>query len=226
MNLGKNYNNILETLISIFTVIDGEIKILLLRKKTEPYKGYWILPGEFVKCDETLEDSVTNAILDKTGLSSMHLEQGNSFSSLDRVPDNRVIAFSFLGLIDSVTASLKRVEKEEYETSWFSIDSLPKVGYDHELIINKSIDILKNKLNDYTFLKYLFPCDFTLPELQSVCEQLTRIKMDRRNFRKKVLNSELIESTGDKNEGYMGRPANLYRFKLNTLNTNTFTESV
>lgn len=225
MNPGKNYNNIIETLVSIFTVEDGEIKVLLLRKKTEPYKGYWILPGELVKNDETLEDSITDAILDKVGLSSMYLEQASCFSALDRNPEGRIIAFSFLGLIDNITVRLKRIEKEEYETNWFSIDSIPKIGYDHDVILNKTIEILRQKLNDYTFLKYLFPSDFTLPELQSVYEQLTRIKMDRRNFRKKILNSELIESTGDKNEGYMGRPANLYRFKLNEASMNTFGES-
>ncbi len=225
MNLGKNYNNILETLVSIFTVEDGEMKVLLMRKKTEPYKGYWILPGGLVKNDETLEDCITDAILDKIGLSSMYLEQANSFSDLDRNPEERIIAFSFLGLIDSVTVKLKRIEREEYETNWFSIDSIPKMGYDHDIILNKAIDILKGKLSDYSFLKYLFPSDFTLPELQSVYEQLTRIKIDRRNFRKKILNSELIESTGDKNEGYTGRPANLYRFKPNNLNINTFSES-
>lgn len=225
MNPGKNYNNIIETLVSIFTVEDSELKVLLLRKKTEPYKGYWTLPGEFVRNDESLEDCITDAILDKIGLSSMYLEQANSFSNLDRNPEGRVIAFSFLGLIDNVTVKLKRVEVEEYETDWFSIDSIPKMGYDHDIILNKAIDLLKGKLDDYSFLKYLFPSDFTLPELQSVYEQLTRIKIDRRNFRKKILNSELIESTGDKNEGYAGRPANLYRFKPNNLNINTFSES-
>lgn len=225
MNPGKNYNNIIETLVSIFTVDDSELKVLLLRKKTEPYKGYWILPGEFVRNDESLEDCITDAILDKVGLSSMYLEQANSFSNLDRNPEGRVIAFSFLGLIDSVTVKLKRVEVEDYETDWFSIDSIPKMGYDHDIILNKAIELLKGKLSDYSFLKYLFPSDFTLPELQNVYEQLTRIKIDRRNFRKKILNSELIESTGDKNEGYTGRPANLYRFKPNNLNINTFSES-
>lgn len=225
MNPGKNYNNIIETLVSIFTVFDGELKVLLLKKQTDPYKGYWVLPGELVKCDETLEDSITDAILEKTGLSSVYLEQSNSFSSLNRNPEGRVIAFSFIALTDSVTVNLKRNINEDYETSWFSIDSIPKMGYDHDIILEKALNLLKNKLSDYTFLKYLFPSDFTLPELQSVCEQLMRVKMDRRNFRKKILNSELIESTGDKNEGLMGRPANLYRFKIDNNNINTFSES-
>ena len=225
MNPGKNYNNIIETLCSIFTVDEGEIKILLMRKNTDPYKGYWILPGELVKNDETMEDSITSAIIEQTGLTSIYLEQANSYSELDRNPEGRVIAFSFLGLIDSITAKLKRIEVEGVETNWFSIDSIPKMGYDHEIIVNKAIEILRKKINDYTFFKFLFPSDFTLPELQSVYEQLTRVKIDRRNFRKKILNSELVESTGDKNEGFTGRPAILYRFKSFNNDSNIFGQS-
>ncbi len=222
MNSQRNCDIAIETLISMFTVEDGEIKVLLMRKKTEPYKGYWILPGDFIKNDETLEDTIIDAVYDKLGIASMYLEQAGSYSAIDRNPESRVIAFSFFGLVDIVSIKLKRVENSEYETNWFSIDSIPKMGYDHDIILNKTIDILKNKLNDYSFLKYLFPSDFTLPEIQNVYEQLNRVKVDRRNFRKKILNSELIESTGDKNEGFMGRPANLYRFKSESNSVSTF----
>lgn len=213
MNLDKEYNNILETLVSIFTVNDGDVKVLLMRKKTEPYKGYWILPGDYVKNNETLEDNIVDTIYKKLGISSIYLEQANSYSSLERNPEGRVIAFNFLALVDSVSIKLKRVEREDYETNWFSIDSIPKMGYDHEIILNKAIELLKNKLSDFNALKYLFPSDFTLPELQGAYEQLMKVKIDRRNFRKKILNSSLIEPTGDKNDGFMGRPAYLYRFK-------------
>ena len=226
MNPGKNYSNIIETLISIFTVEDGEIKVLLTRKQDEPYKGYWVLPGEFVKNDETLEDCITEAAYEKMGITSMYLQQTNSHSSLDRNPECRVIAFAFLGLVDNITVKIKRIENEEYETNWFSIDAIPKMGYDHENILNKNIEVLKNKLSDYSVLKYLFPSDFTLPEIQNVYEQLTRVKIDRRNFRKKILNSELIESTGDKNEGFTGRPANLYRFKISGSNINAISQTM
>lgn len=213
MNLDKEYNNILETLVSIFTVNDGDVKVLLMRKKTEPYKGYWILPGDYVKNNETLEDNIVDTIYKKLGISSIYLEQANSYSSLERNPEGRVIAFNFLALVDSVSIKLKRVEREDYETNWFSIDSIPKMGYDHEIILDKAIELLKNKLSDFNALKYLFPSDFTLPELQGAYEQLMKVKIDRRNFRKKILKSSLIEPTGDKNDGFMGRPANLYRFK-------------
>lgn len=221
-SFGRNYNNYLETLISIFTIDKGELKILLMRKKTEPYKGYWILPGNILKNDETLEDNVTDAVLDKTGLLSVYIEQCYTFSNIDRDPDGRIIATSFIGLVDSKSVEIKREDRPEFETTWFSIDELPKLGYDHEEIINRNIDYLKKKIVNSNVLKSLFPSDFTLPELQHVYEQILGKKLDRRNFRKKFIGLNLIEDTLEKNIGFNGRPAKLYRFKDEIKEINLF----
>lgn len=212
-SLGRNYNNYLETLISIFTIDKGELKVLLMRKKTEPYKGYWILPGNILKNDETLEDNITDAVLDKTGLLNVYIEQCYTFSDLERDPDGRVLATSFIGLVDSKSVEIKREERPDFETAWFSIDELPKLGYDHEVIISRNIDSLKKKIINSNVLKGLFPSDFTLPELQHVYEQILGRELDRRNFRKKFISLDLIEDTMEKNVGFNGRPAKLYRFK-------------
>ncbi|MBE6144960.1 MAG: NUDIX hydrolase [Firmicutes bacterium] len=221
-SLGRNYNNYLETLISIFTIDKGALKVLLLRKKTEPYKGYWILPGNILRNDETLEDNITDAVLDKTGLLSVYIEQCYTFSNIDRDPDGRVIATSFIGLVDSKSVEIKREERPEFETAWFSIDELPKLGYDHESIISRNIDYLKRKIVNSNVLKSLFPSDFTLPELQHVYEQILGRELDRRNFRKKFIGLDLIEDTLEKNVGFNGRPAKLYRFKDDIKEINLF----
>jgi len=221
-SLGRNYNNYLETLISIFTIDKGSFKVLLLRKKTEPYKGYWILPGNYLKNDETLEDNITDTVYDKTGLLSVYIEQCYTFSNLDRDPDSRVIATSFIGLVDSKSVEIKREERPECETAWFSIDELPKLGYDHETIILRNIEYLKKKIVNSNVLKSLFPSDFTLPELQHVYEQILGKQLDRRNFRKKFIGMDLIEDTLEKNTGFNGRPAKLYRFKDEIKEINLF----
>ena len=221
-SLGRNYNNYLETLISIFTIDKGQLQVLLLRKKTEPYNGYWILPGCYLKNDETLEGNVTDAVLDITGLLSVYIEQCYTFSSLDRNPEGRVIATSFIGLVDSKSVEIKREERPEYETAWFSIDELPKLGYDHENIISRNIEYLKKKIVNSNVLKSLFPSDFTLPELQNVYEQILGKELDRRNFRKKFIGMDLIEDTLEKNTGFNGRPAKLYRFKDDIKEINLF----
>ena len=221
-SLKENYNLMIETLIGIFTVDKGKIKILMIRKKTEPYKGYWILPGNLLNDKETLEDNITDVVCDKLGLPTMYIEQCHTFSNLNRHLDNRVLATSFIGLIDNITLILKKQDKDDVELEWFDIDSIPKTGYDHDKIIAKLITYLKKRIIDSNILKILFPSDFTLPELQNVYEHILGIKLDRRNFRKKLINLGYVTDTGDVNEGYMGRPAKLYRFNEEIESRNLF----
>ena len=161
-------------------------------------------------------------VCDKLGLPTMYIEQCYTFSNLNRDPDNRVVATSFIGLIDNITLVLKRQEKDDEELSWFDINSIPKMGYDHEKILNKLLDYFRKRIINSNILKILFPSDFTLPELQKVYEDVLNIKMDRRNFRKKMINLGYVIDTGDVNEGYMGRPAKLYRFNEEIEERNIF----
>lgn len=222
----NNYNNegysIVEALISIFMIDKGEIKLLLFRKKDEPYKGYWMLPGSVLKNTESLEENINNYVLKYCGFSDIYIEQSSVFSEVDRLPNNRVIAISYLGLIDSISVDLKQETSETIESEWFNIELIPKVIYDHDIIIENNIKQLREKIINSNILKILFPSDFTLPELQKVYEQILGKKLDRRNFRKKFITFGLIEDTGYKNEGYTGRPAKLYRFKENLDEINLF----
>lgn len=216
------YKNGLETLMSLFTIDNGEIKVLLMRKKTEPYKGYWILPGAVLKENETLEDCINNAIYEKVGIKNLHIEQCNTYSALERRLGERLIAISFMGLVDITTFLIRQDEKSKDEFSWFNINTLPKIGYDHTKIINNSIDRLRNKLVNFEVLKILFPSDFTLSEIQKSFEQILNKKFDRRNFRKKFIQLNLISETGEKTEGLNGRPAKLYQFNNEDIVRNLF----
>ncbi len=218
----KEFVNYIESLVNIFTVDDGQIKILLFRKKLEPYKGYWTLPSDIVRSNVTIEDNVSDVVYDIVGLKTLYIEQCHTFSKCDRGNDEFVVAVSYMGLIDSKSAEIKREERPDYESQWFSIDTLPKLAYDHEMVIKNAIDILSKKIVNISVLKTLFPSDFSLPEIQSVYEQLLGKQLDRRNFRKKFVNMGLVEETGDKSEGGNGRPAKLYSFKDNITDKNLF----
>lgn len=209
----SNSSSNIETLINIFTIDKGEVKVLLFRRKSDPYKGYWALPSTFLSDEKTLEETVQGLVYDKTGIENMYTEQCHVFSDINRYPDTRVIGISFLGLIDSVSVELKKDEHPEVEKEWFSVNSVPKMAYDNEFVIEKAKEALRKRIVNSNVLKGLFPSDFTLPELQRVYEQILNKELDRRNFRKKFINLGLIEDTGYKNEGYNGRPAKLYRFK-------------
>ena len=211
----KEYINYLESLITIFTVDKGIVKVLLIRKQTDPYKGYWSLPGNGLKNNETLENNITDALLDQTGLLNVYIEQCYTFSALNRNSEERVIATSFMGIVDSISAVIKRQNRPNIISEWFPINDIPKMAYDHEAVIKKNIEFLKRKIVNINTLKAFFPSDFTLPEIQKVYEQILGKTFDRRNFRKKFIGLNLIEDTNEKNIGFNGRPAKLYKFKDN-----------
>lgn len=214
----KEDSFILESLINIFTVEKGNLKILLERKKEDPYKGYWILPNETLKKDTTLEVTIESILNRTINTSKIYIEQNYTFSGIDRYPGNRIISISYIGLVDNKKLKLN----DEIELNWFNLDELPKIGYDHKEIIETSKELLKTKLVNTTILKNLFPNEFTLPELQSVFESIMNKNLDRRNFRKKFLTLNLIEETGNNSVGGSGRPAKLYRFKENIKDINLF----
>ncbi len=211
----EEYSVILETLLSIFTVEDGVVKVLLMKRKTEPYRGYWILPTNILTNKETIDDNIYITIKNRLGFPEMYLEQGHIFSDLSRDKEERIVGVSYIGLIDSKTLEIKKEDRPDLELKWFNINDIPKMGYDHEEIVKDSIKLLRKKLLNSKVLKNLFPSDFTLPEMQKVYEQILGRELDRRNFRKKFVNLGIVVDTGDKNVGGNGRPGKLYRFNDN-----------
>lgn len=210
-NTISDYKNIIESLISVFTIENGEVKMFLIRKQSEPYKGYWILPSDIITIRETLEQNVNSLVFDKLGIKNMYIEQGRVFSNPNRDKDERIVACSFIGLIDNVSVNLYK--REDIVGAWFPINDIPKLGYDHGIIAEENIRLLRRRIVNSNLLKILLPSDFTLPELQKVYEQILNKSLDRRNFRKKFVNFNLIEDTMQKTNGSNGRPAKLYRFK-------------
>lgn len=215
----KDENGVLlETLINMFTVEKGILKILLEKKQKDPYKGYWILPNDILKKNITLEENIEETIKRVVNTSKIYLKQDFTFSSINRNPSERIIATSYIALVDNRVLKINN----DIELKWFDLEELPKIGYDHKEIIEKSRETLKKGLLTTTILKKLFPNNFTLPELQSVFESIMNKKLDRRNFRKKILNLNLIEELESTNKSGSGRPAKLYKFKENLKEINLF----
>lgn len=210
--MDNRYINQIEVLVNLFTIDKGKLKVLLFRRDEEPFKGYWMLPSNLLMVSETIEDCAKDTINEMAGLTNITLKHCNVFSKIDRLPNDRIIANSLIGLIDNQTLLLKK-ENRNYESAWFPINELPKMVYDHGEILLDAINYLKNDLTHIENLKTLFPSDFTMPELQSIYEELLEKTLDRRNFRKKMISLDILEETGDKNNIKTGRPAKLYRFK-------------
>lgn len=210
----KLYKNIgIHVITTLFTVDKGIVKVLLVKRTNEPFNGYWALPGGAMYNNETLEDGARRELKEKTGLENIKLELGNIFDDVNRSNLQRMIGVSFLGVINTKGIELQKETMKTSNADFFAIDKVPKLAYDHNLVIDKSLVILKEKILKSSILKDLLPEEFTLPELQKVYETLLNKELDRRNFRKKLLNDGIIWAV-NKDAVFNGKkPAKLYCFK-------------
>lgn len=198
---------------TIFTVEDGITKVLLIKRKNNPYKDYWTLVGGALYNNEDLIDGLKRELKEKTGIENIKLDMFNVYGKLNRSPVFRMVAVGYIGVIDREKLSLIKETLKTSNADWFNIECIPTLAYDHNEILNDAVNKLKEKIYEKDFLKDLFPSEFTLPELQKVYETILGEKLDRRNFRKKLLNLDLIEDTLKEKKFDGNKPAKLYKFK-------------
>lgn len=217
------YNNIgVHVISSIFTVEKGIIKVLLVKRNNEPYKGKWSLVGGALYNDELLIDGMRREIEEKTGIKNTILYFSSVVDKIDRSPIRRMIAMSYIGIINSEKVSILKETLKTTDADWIAISNVKKLAYDHNDILDKSIITLREKITSSDILKSLFPNGFTIPEIQKTYETILDKTFDRRNFRKKLLSLNLIEDTGEYVNFEGKKPAKLYRFKKYIENKNLF----
>jgi len=207
------YKNIgIHVMCSLFTVDKGKVKVLLIKRKKEPFIGMWALVGGALYNNETIEDGLRREIYEKTGLNNIDLYFSNIDSKVDRSPLKRMIAVNYIGVIDKDNAILKDTEKT-IDAKWFMFEEIGILAYDHEDVLKIARENLKKLVVSSTVLKSLFPRGFTMPELQMTYEGILDKKFDRRNFRKKILGLGLIRET-DSFVVFKGKkPAKKYVFE-------------
>ena len=199
--------------IILFTFYQDDLKVLLIQRQREPYAGKWALPGGFVDIDEDLEDAALRELAEETNVTNVYLEQLYTFGEPDRDPRTRVITISYFALlsVDQVAKQQIRGASDADDARWWSIYQLPGLAFDHDRILQYALQRLRWKL-EWTALGFLLlPEEFTLSELQKVYETVLNEPLDKRNFRRKMLATDVLEETGNIREGDH-RPAKLYRF--------------
>lgn len=206
--------------IVIFTVKDKILKILLTKRSKEPFIGHYTLPGGFIEKEKSLTESAKEILERDTNISNVYLEQLYSFGEIGRDSRGRIITIAYYALLDYSKINLVASQKYD-EINWFSISDLRKIkiGFDHKDIINLALDRIQNKI-EYTNLAFqLLPEKFTLAELQEVYETILDKEIDKRNFRKKIAELDMLDELNEyKKEGRM-RPARYHRFKERTKET-------
>lgn len=198
--------------IVVFTVQENALKLLLIQRKYDPFKGRWALPGGFVEIDEDLETGASRELEEETGLKDIYLEQLATFGAPDRDPRERVISVAYFALVPSGKLVLT-AGSDASDAAWFDISALKRLAFDHAEIIKTARTRLTDKLEYSTIGLMFMPDEFTLSEVQTLYEIIGGQERDKRNFRKWLLSLDAIEETGQKKAEGAHRPAMLYRLK-------------
>ena len=197
---------------AIFGFQEGVLKLLLVRKAVDPFKGEWLLPGGLIQKDQTAEEAFDSVLLNLTGLENIHKEQVRCYTDIHRHPVKRVITICYYGLIKPENHPI--VDQQTVGgAAWFRLDDLPRLAFDHSLLGKDALTKLKSNVEERLILGELLPEKFTLTELQELYEALLDKKLDRRNFRKKIMSFDILEETDKIQQIGSGRPAKMFRFK-------------
>ncbi|MGV8168620.1 MAG: NUDIX hydrolase [Candidatus Nanoarchaeia archaeon] len=194
-NLLENYPKPSVTVdVIIFTIVSKKLKVLLVKRTNSPYKDLWAIPGGFIDLKDSLDDSAGLKLEEKTGVRDVYLEQLYTFGEPKRDPRGRVITVTYYALVNY--DRIKVVKKQNHDAEWFDVTELPKLGFDHEKILNYAIQRLKWKF-EYTPAAFsLLPDIFTLSQLQELYEIVFQAEFDKRNFRKKILSLNILTEKG------------------------------
>ncbi len=191
--------------------LDGDaLSVLLVERAVPPFEGQWALPGGFVREDEDLDAAARRELEEETGLSLAWLEQLYTFGAVDRDPRGRVITVAFYALVKTTTGAL-RASTDARDARWFPADDVPDLAFDHLQILQVARERLRGKVSWQPVGFELLPERFTLSQLQQLYETVLGRRLDKRNFRRKVLALGLLQETDFRSTG-PGRPARLYRF--------------
>lgn len=195
----------------VFSFEKGNLEVLLVRHGEGISKGEWGLPGGWIKKEEDIDIAADRLLSELTGLKDIYLEQVKTFGKPDRFPLGRVITVGYYALINREDFNVKAGFTAS-EAKWYKVKEIPELIYDHNEILQASLNRLRGKVKRAPIGFNLLPEKFTLLQLMQLYTEILDIEMDKSNFRRKFLKMKLLQDAGDKQKGVSHRAAKLYRF--------------
>jgi 8-oxo-dGTP diphosphatase len=198
---------------------EGGVSLLLIKRKYEPFKGEWAIPGGFVLDNESLEAAVERELMEETGVKINYLEQLYTFGEPNRDPRRRIVSVAYFGLVKSSQFEKLQATTDAEEAKWFNIKDLPELAFDHQKIIKIAIERLRGKIIYQPIGFELLDKKFPFSDLEHLYATLLDRPIDRRNFKKKVMHLGILDELDEKAKSSgAGRPGNLFQFNKTTYN--------
>jgi 8-oxo-dGTP diphosphatase len=190
---------------------DKDLKVLLIQRALDPFKGKWALPGGFVHVNETIDDAALRELREETGVGRVYLEQLYTFGTIDRDPRERVVSVAYYALV-KLTEHQVQAATDATDAAWFGIHDIPKLAFDHESILDVAVERLRGKVRYQPIGFELLPQKFTLTQLQTLHEIVLERELDKRNFRKRLLAMDILTELDEVEQDVSHRAARLYQF--------------
>ena len=195
----------------VFGLDEEGLQVLLVQRDLQPFKGRWALPGGFVRPKENLEEAARRELAEETGLSKVFLEQLYTFGDPARDPREQVVSVAWYALV-KLSDHRVRAATDARAAAWFRLADKPQLAFDHDQILEVARARLQAKVRYQPLGFELLPPKFKLTQLQELYEHVLGKPLDKRNFRKKILSMDLLEDSGELEQGVSHRAARLYRF--------------
>lgn len=207
----EDFQVALATSVVVFGFDGDELKVLITRKKGEPFHNSWIIPSSVVRASESTKEVAQELILRLTGERDWTLEKLNGFAELYRNPSGRVVNIAWYTTV-RLHDKLHKIQKLEYQ--WVNVNRIPPLAYDHNAILEYAMERLKRRVKRRPIGFSMLPSEFTMKQIQSLYEQALGKKLDKRNFQRKLLKSELLIDLDKTTQSSprARRPAKLYKF--------------
>ncbi|TBW28683.1 NUDIX domain-containing protein [Gramella sp. KN1008] len=194
----------------IFGFDEGNLKLLIFKRRVKPLMGTWSLIGSFVRIDEDVQDAAKRVLKEITGLEGVFMEELKSYGDVGRDPGYRCISIAQYALIRIGEYDKELVKR--HGADWYDIDEVPELVLDHNQMVKDALDRIKRKARYKPIGFELLPEKFTIPQLQRLYEAVYRKELDSRNFRKKVLSLNVLIKLNEKDKSTSRRGAFLYKF--------------
>ena len=194
----------------IFGFDRGELKLLLHKRRIDPFKGQWSLFGGFVQGNEGLDEAANRVLFELTGLDKVYMEQLQSYGEVERDPAARVISVTYYALIPA--RKISDATANDYGAAWVSFKDMPPLIMDHNQMVKKGLRRLKRRASTQPLGFELLPREFTMPQLQALYEAIYQQSLDKRNFRKKIFSMDVLIKLNEKDMSGSRKGAYLYRF--------------
>lgn len=199
----------------ILTLKDNSLQVLLVKRENEPFKGKWAIPGGYVRMSENLDEAAMRVLKEKTNVDNIYLEQLYTFGDPLRHPVSRVITCAYFALIRAEDVNVVPSDN----VAWYKVEDLPALAFDHKEIILYSLKRTRERLELCPVAYQLLNEKFTLTEMQKAYELIMGKSLDKRNFRKKVIQTDGLIELDEFSKTTSKRPARLYTFENIKLNS-------